>query len=215
MRKLLRVTSPICLTRYRHGLHNWAEVTHADKEQIRQHLRTLQGMRCAYCEADISKPGHAHIEHFRQRDRYPQGTFEWANLFHSCCREEACGKFKDHCPPYDHHNLLKPDEDDPDDYLLFVSDGTISPLTHLDDRARTRAVETLRVFNLDAQNGALRAMRREAIRPFRETVEDLMAISKDLSPDDLQAFLQDEIQSTSDLPFSTAIRHALSKSQAV
>jgi uncharacterized protein (TIGR02646 family) len=175
----------------------------------------MQDTRCAYCEADISVPRLSHIEHFRQRRSYPQGTFEWTNLFHSCCREEACGKFKDNCPPYDHRDLLKPDEDDPDSYLLFVSDGTISPLANLDVRARTRAVETLRLFNLDAQNGALRAIRREAIRPHLQTVQELMAIADDFSPDDFLAFLEGEIQNTAHLPFSTAIRHTLSKSQAV
>lgn len=215
MRKLIRGTAPNCLARYRHGINKWADVTHSDKEQIRQCLQTMQDTRCAYCEADVSTIGHSHIEHFRQRHGYTQGTFEWTNLFNSCCREEACGKSKDNCPPYDHKSLLKPDEDDPDGFLLFISDGTISPLVNLDDRARTRAVETLRIFNLDAQNGALRAMRREAIRPHQKTVEDLMAIAEELSPDDLQEFLQDEIQSIAHLPFSTAIRHTLSKSRAV
>jgi hypothetical protein len=42
-----------------------------------------------------------------------------------------------------------------------------------------------------------------------------MAIAEELSPDDLQEFLQDEIQSIAHLPFSTAIRHTLSKSRAV
>ncbi|MDX9673436.1 MULTISPECIES: retron Ec78 anti-phage system effector HNH endonuclease PtuB [unclassified Pseudomonas] len=215
MRKLIRTATPNCLAGYRHGLHRWVDVTHADRDQIRQCLQAMQDTRCAYCEADISVPGLSHIEHFRQRRSYPQGTFEWTNLFHSCCREEACGNFKDNCPPYDHRDLLKPDEDDPDGYLLFVSDGTISPLANLDVRARTRAVETLRLFNLDAQNGALRAIRREAIRPHLQTVQELMAIADDFSPDDFLAFLEGEIQNTAHLPFSTAIRHTLSKSQAV
>ncbi|PYB90057.1 TIGR02646 family protein [Pseudomonas koreensis] len=215
MRKLIRGTAPTCLANYQHGSDRWADMTHTDKEQIRQCLQSMQDTRCAYCEADISTPGNSHIEHFRQRHGYPQGTFEWTNLFHSCCREEACGKFKDNCPPYDHRNLLKPDEDDPDDFLLFVSDGTISPLANLNDQSRIRAVETLRIYNLDAQNGALRAMRREAIRPHLKTAQDLMDLAGDLSPDDVATFLQDEIQNTEHLPFSTAIRHTLSNSPTV
>ncbi|WP_445181433.1 retron system putative HNH endonuclease [Pseudomonas sp. McL0111] len=181
---------------------------------MRQCLQVMQDTRCAYCEANISKSGHAHIEHFRQRHRYPQGTFEWTNLFNSCCREDACGKFKDGCPPYDDSKLLKPDEDDPDGFLLFVSDGTISPLADLDYRARPRAVETLRIFNLDAQNGALRAMRRVAIFPHLNTLQGLMEISEEFSPEDVKEFLEGEIQNTAHLPFSTAIRHTL-KAQAI
>ncbi|MDF5828215.1 TIGR02646 family protein [Pseudomonas aeruginosa] len=42
-------------------------------------LDTMQGQRCAYCEALMSETNR-HIEHFRQRGRYPQGTFDWSNL---------------------------------------------------------------------------------------------------------------------------------------
>lgn len=212
MRKLVRGEGPHCLTRYRHGLHKWSlqSPTLEERDQLWESLQAMQDTRCAYCEADISKPGHAHIEHFRQRDRYPQGTFDWSNLFGSCCREDACGKFKDSCGPYDHSVLLKPDVDDPDDYFIFVNDGTIVPRADLDDRSRQRAIDTLRIFNLDARNGALREMRREAVRPHRDTAQTLMEMSEDYPETDFLKFLEEEIQTISSLPFSTAIRHSLS-----
>lgn len=212
MRKLVRGEGPRCLTRYRHGLNNWSlqSPTPQEREQVWECLRAMQDTRCAYCEADISKPGHSHIEHFRQRDRFPQGTFDWTNLFGSCCREDACGTFKDRCGAYEHGVLVKPDVDDPDDYFIFISDGTIVPRANLDDRSKHRAVETLRIFNLDAQNGALREMRREAVRPYLNTVQTLMEMAEEYSEDDIQAFLEEEIQQIASLPFSTAIRHTLS-----
>jgi uncharacterized protein (TIGR02646 family) len=50
-----------------------------------------------------------HIEHFRQRSRYHQGTFEWDNLFGSCNRPDNRGKHKDQCGNYDYQDLIKPD----------------------------------------------------------------------------------------------------------
>lgn len=213
MRKLVRGEGPHCLTRYRHGLHRWSldSPTLPERAQIWEHLRAMQDTRCAYCEADISKHTNAHIEHFRQRERYRQGTFDWRNLFGSCKREESCGNFKDRCRPYDHTVLIKPDEDNPDDYFIFVSDGTIAPRADLDAPLRQRAVETLRIFNLDAENGALREMRREAVRRYLDTAEALQQLFLE-SPDieGFQQFLEEEILETAQLPFATAIRHTLS-----
>lgn len=213
MHKLVRDEGPRCLTRYQHGVHRWSlnSPTREERGQIWNHLESVHDTRCAYCEADISNRGNAHLEHFRQRDRFPQGTFAWNNLFGSCNREDSCGKFKDSCGLYDHRVLIKPDDDNPDDFFVFVSDGTIAVRAGIDEASRHRATETLRIFNLNAQNGALRQMRREAVRPHRDTAQALMDLFiEDPEIEGLQAFLDEEIQKTAHLPFSTAIRHALS-----
>jgi uncharacterized protein (TIGR02646 family) len=213
MHKLVRGKGPRCLTRYQHGVNNWSlnSPTREERGQIWDHLESVHGIRCAYCEADISNRDNAHLEHFRQRDRFPQGTFVWSNLFGSCNREESCGKFKDRCGPYDHQVLIKPDNENPDDYFVFASDGTIAVRAGIDDASRHRAAETLRIFNLNAHNGALRQMRREAVRPYRDTAQTLMDMfTENPEIEGLQAFLDEEIQETAHLPFSTAIRHSLS-----
>lgn len=213
MRKLVRGEGPRCLTRYQHGVHKWSpeSPTREERGQIWEQLETVHDNRCAYCEADISSRDNAHLEHFRQRDRFPQGTFAWSNLFGSCNREASCGKFKDHYGAYDHAVLIKPDDDDPDDYFVFVSDGTIAVRAGIDDASRHRAEQTLRIFNLNAENGALRQMRREAVRPHLDTAQALLDMfTEDPEIEGLQAFLDEEIQKTAHLPFSTAIRHSLS-----
>ncbi|MFV0931183.1 hypothetical protein D3C76_658010 [compost metagenome] len=213
MHKLVRSGGPHCLTRYQHGLHQWSleSPTPEEREHIWECLRLMQDTRCAYCEADISKSGRRHLEHFRQRDRFPQGTFDWNNLFGSCNREDACGKFKDSCGAYDHAVLLKPDNDNPDDYFIFISDGTITPREDLNQHNLHRALETLRVFNLDAEHGALREMRREAVRGFLDTATALQEMYEE-NPDseELQQYLAEELLATAHLPFATAIRHTLS-----
>ena len=213
MRKLVRGEGPRCLSRYKHGVDKWSpdSPTREEREQIWNHLEAVHDIRCAYCEADISNRDNAHLEHFRQRARFPQGTFAWNNLFGSCNREASCGKFKDSCGAYDHAVLIKPDDDDPDAYFVFVSDGTIAVRADIDNVSRHKATETLRIFNLNAENGALRQIRREAVRPHLDTAQTLMEMfMDDPEIEGLQAFLDDEIQKTAHLPFATAIRHSLS-----
>ncbi|WP_213937167.1 retron Ec78 anti-phage system effector HNH endonuclease PtuB [Pseudomonas sp. dw_612] len=213
MRKLVRGEGPRCLGQYRHGLHQWSmeSPTREERAQIWAHLGGMQDTRCAYCEADISNRDAAHLEHFRQRNRYQPGTFEWSNLFGSCKREDSCGDFKDRCARYDPAVLIKPDEEEPDDFFVFVSDGTIAVRADIDDAARHRATQTLRIFNLNAENGALRQIRREAVRPHMDTAQALMEMFlDDPEIEGLQAFLDEEIQKTAHLPFATAIRHSLS-----
>ncbi|WP_224788154.1 retron Ec78 anti-phage system effector HNH endonuclease PtuB [Pseudomonas fluorescens] len=171
MRKLQRGSGPGCLSLYQHGRHNWGCVTSEHRAEIWRDLNTMQGGRCAYCEAPINESDR-HIEHFRQKGRDPRVTFEWENLFGSCNRHESCGKHKDRCA-YAPLVLIKPDCDDPDDYWVFVSDGTIRPRADLSTPQQSRAEESLRIFNLDARNGRLRHMRREAVRQYLDTAEIL------------------------------------------
>ncbi|MCY1433203.1 hypothetical protein D9M71_492250 [compost metagenome] len=107
--------------------------------------------------------------------------------------------------------LLKPDNDNPDDYFIFISDGTITPREDLNQHNLHRALETLRVFNLDAEHGALREMRREAVRGFLDTATALQEMYEE-NPDseELQQYLAEELLATAHLPFATAIRHTLS-----
>jgi uncharacterized protein (TIGR02646 family) len=208
MHKLQRGAAPACLANYRHGRDNWGQITPDEKATIWTELEAMQGQRCGYCEGDISD-GNRHIEHFRQKGRDAKVTFLWANLFGSCNREESCGKHKDSCGSYAPTDLIKPDVDDPDDFFVFVSDGTISPKRGLSDADARRAAETLRVFNLDAQNGALRQMRRSAVAGYLQTAEELQQLAALYPQHEWMPLLQSELALTAHLPFATTIKHAL------
>ena len=131
---ITRPIAPICLANYRHGRDNWSQVTPDHKTQVWQQLNKMQKQRCAYCERSIynrdtvQPTSNAHIEHFRQKaaNRYPQGMFEWGNLFGSCNNEDSCGKHKDKLNEYNHLDLIKMDQEETDDFFHFVSDGTIT-----------------------------------------------------------------------------------------
>jgi len=213
MHHLKRGPAPDCLANYQHGVHQWTNIipTCAEREQIRTALESMQGRRCAYCEGDLDVHGHGqHIEHFRQRGRYPQGTFDWENLFWSCVRENSCGKHKDKCEAYPPADLIKPDDEDPEHFFLFASNGTIAIRTAtLTAQEQHRAAKTLRIFNLDETHGPLRHMRQAHCAGYIQTGEELQTIALTWPPEDWLPFLADELAQTSHLPFSTAIKHTL------
>ena len=207
MHKLQRGAAPACLSTYRHGRDNWKAVTVEDKQEIWKKLCEMQQQRCAYCEGDM-RIEKRHIEHFHQKARDPKGTFLWTNLFGSCNRLENCGKFKDELPRYNLADLIKPDEEDPEHFFLFVSDGSVAVRAGLNAVDQRRAMETIRIFNL---NGALRERRRSAIASYVNQAREVweMVDSGDLTVAEGKAFLKDELAATANQPFSTAIKHIL------
>ena len=208
MHKLKRPSAPLCLGRFRHGRDRWKSTSHADRAEIWDSLDAMQQYRCAYCERRIRQDNRAidsHIEHFRQRERYPQGTFEWENLFGSCDSTDSCGKHKDD-QIYDHQHLIKMDDDDPDDFLRFLPDGQVVPTENLDANQSTRAKETIRVFNL---NGPLRQIRKVHVMGYLDDVEELADFAKEFDESEWRPLLEERLEYTAGHPFETAIRHAL------
>lgn len=212
MHKLHRAeVPPGCLSRFHHGLNQWREVLAADREAIWAKLDDMQQGRCAYCESSFPQQNGryaAHIEHFRQRDRFPEGTFDWLNLFGSCDRQDSCGKHKDRCGAYNPADLIKPDVDDPEIFFIFVVDGSIAIRQDLSEEQQHRAKETLRIFNLDAKYGALRQMRESMVSGYQQTAEELLTWAIEY-PDEYPELLQQELDDVANLPFVTAIRHIL------
>ncbi|WP_435988144.1 retron Ec78 anti-phage system effector HNH endonuclease PtuB [Sulfitobacter sp. SH22] len=208
MKKLTRGVAPACLSSFRHGRDNWNNVSAEQKADIWESLLAMQGNRCAYCECNIENCDR-HIEHFIQKGRFPSETFNWENLFGSCCISGTCGSLKDRVGAYVHAHVLKPDIDDPDAFLLFVLDGTIKPLEGLTAEQEVRAKTTLAVLGLHYQNGQLRNMRRQAVLGYIQTAEGIAAIA-DEDPENEYEWreeLDKELSKVADLPFSTAIRH--------
>lgn len=211
MRQLDRaaVQAPACLANYNHGAQTWDDVSPADKSGIRASLEVMQGRRCAYCEGGIDELGQ-HIEHFRRKRDYPALTFDWSNLFWSCDQTDSCGHFKDRgTGAYNPDDLVDPCGDDPDEYFLFRSDGTISVREGLPPNREHSAVETLRVFSLNPQWGRLRNMRQAAVAGYIRDADE--AASAGLTPDEIRAYFADCLEYVKEFPFYTAIRHVLTE----
>ena len=209
MHKLDRPSAPSCLARFRHGLNNWGDISPADKDEIWLQLNQMQQQRCAYCECSIAGERKAHIEHFRQRKPYTQGTFDWSNLFGSCHHADSCGKHKDGCGAYNYQELIKMDVEDPEYFFQFISDGTIAIRSGLSKAEKHRAEETLRMFNLDAKHGRLRQMRQSAVQGYVQTAEELMAMAEAFDESEWYILLEQELEAIKNQPFATTIKHVL------
>ncbi|OEC93555.1 retron Ec78 anti-phage system effector HNH endonuclease PtuB [Rhizobium sp. YK2] len=203
------VPAPPCLGTYNHGADTWDNVSSQDRAEIKIHLETLQGRRCAYCEGGVEDLGQ-HIEHFRRKSTYPALTFDWNNLFWSCDEKDSCGHFKDSgAGPYDVADLINPCSDDPDQFFTFRADGTISVRHGLSQPQQHKANETLRVFSLHPQWGRLRNMRKAAVVGYIKYIAD--AVADGFSDDDIHELIAEELQAARGLPFYTAIRHVLTE----
>lgn len=211
MRHLVRDQQPpACLGRHRHGAEQWSALTPDERMEIWTGLDAMQHGRCAYCEAALPAENR-HIEHFRQRHYYPQGTFDWHNLFGSCNRRDSCGKHKDRVGAYPHQNLIKPDVEDPEHFLLFIPIGSVHARANLSAVERLRAEETIRILHL---NGPLQAIRREVLRHYVETAEILAEVALQEGEEAARLLLQEELDAVEQLPHVTAIRHLLTNQKA-
>lgn len=206
--------APTCLRHYQHGRDKWSmqSPTGAERGDIWTKLDAMQDCRCAYCEAIISRDKR-HIEHFRQRGRYPQGTFDWNNLFGSCDRPGTCGDHKDKCGSYNHTALIKPDVEDPDEYLVFDPQGGIHPRAGLTPDKHYRALATIRILNLT--EGGLPRMRSAAAFGYLQQVEVWAEYASQFPEEQwrpiVEQELAQELANTAHLPFATAIRHTLTR----
>jgi uncharacterized protein (TIGR02646 family) len=215
MRRLNRqsVDVPSCLVNPPED-RTYGNLRREQKAEIRQKLLHMQGNRCAYCERRTGKDAHdGHVEHFRSQATHPHRELEWCNLFWSCTDQHSCGKHKDDCNlvggtgrkrAFTIDDILDPSIDDPDEYLLFVHDGTVRPRGDLSPNEARRAEETLRVFNLD-QSSFLQDSRADAVRPYITSVDALLSLGVEI----VRKYVQSQLPIIDEQPFSTAIKHYL------
>jgi uncharacterized protein (TIGR02646 family) len=185
-----------------------------EKDEVRTALLTIQGQRCAYCERRTGVANDdGHIEHFRQRAGHGHLETDWENLFWSCNDEKTCGKHKDKCDLptspgpqriFNHADIIKPCADDPEHFLMFVSDGTINARAGLSQPELHRYNETIRVFQL-ADSAFLRKSRRDAVQPYFGALDTLRAAGQEL----FRQYIEGELGRLDSTPFATAIRHFL------
>jgi uncharacterized protein (TIGR02646 family) len=98
--------------------------------------------KCAFCEAPLW--GGREIEHFRAKTSHPLAAFVWRNLF-LICRD--CNQAK---LAGDHAGCLKPDREDPTDYLWVNPVSLkVEPRPGISEGARQRAQRTVERYGLD------------------------------------------------------------------
>lgn len=213
MHHLDRTTVPIpaCLAT-QNNARRYGELCAAEKEEIRVRLLELQKHRCAYCERRTAADrDDGHIEHFRNQAEHKDLSLTWSNLYWSCQDEKTCGKHKDKCikqsgrlATFEHAELVDPGADDPNQFFLFVVDGTVRPREALGPENLRRAEETLRVFRL-ADSAYLQRARQDAVKPYLGAIESLMEAGRET----ISRYVQSQMAYVEDSPFSTPIRQYL------
>lgn len=214
MRKLTRGHAPACLARLQLSGVDWKKVSREDKNEIWSELNNMQEKFCAYCECRLSE--RKHIEHFKKQQRDRQLRFDWSNLFGSCGDTSKpggwnnCGIYKDNrkaVGEYDIVELIKPDQDDPENFLFFLSTGKVSPRSNLNVQEQEKASETIRVLNLNTES--LRNRRRRAIEAILPAVYELykIEINENFTIKEWQQFQQDELDEVRKQEFQTALKH--------
>lgn len=212
MHKLDRdsVVRPACLDVYTPP-QTWDAVSTQDKEAIRIPLKAMQGDRCAYCEAALYDDRH--IEHFRRKnpEHYPELAFIWDNLFLSCNSQDHCGHYKDRssAPPYNADDLVKPDIENPDEFLHFGSDGVVSPNSQETTEKQRRGGETIRVFGLN--DSRLCHERRRIAARYLNYENGIIDALLTMDSESRESFIRDEILATRDWPHCTVVRHLFRK----
>lgn len=216
-----RVPVPACLDAPP-AERRYASLSGTEKEEIRAALFKMQGgSLCAYCERRTipdpraRSPWDGHIEHFRKQADHGHMDLLWKNLFWSCLDEATCGKRKDKCDKHDgpfkkfaENDLIDPACEDPEAFLLFLSDGSLQPRDGLSPADKHRAEETIRIFGL-SNSPFLRKLREDAVRPYLGILDALRIAGPVL----FLAYTQGELQRLDTVPFATPIKQFLESVQ--
>jgi uncharacterized protein (TIGR02646 family) len=192
MRKLNRslATTPTCLSNYSYITDKWEQLV--DKTDIWVEIDKFQNKLCVYCEG-IAEKGKTsgHIEHFFHKadPKYACLTFVWDNLFGCCSSNKHCGHYKDQKltgnikRAYDPNALIKPDVEDPEDFLQFLESGNVKEREGLTEAMKNRALETISALNLDCSELIL--SREQQIARFKTRLLTLTSV------EDISLILQD------------------------
>lgn len=219
MRKINRSIAnyPECLSRLSHPANNWDDMNlHQRKKKVWNEIDKIQSHLCAYCELPAYKgKTTGHIEHFFDKGNplYKQLTFDWNNLF-GCCQSNAhCGHYKDQLLPggqqrqYNSSLLLKPDIDDPEEYLQFLPSGVIQEKKGLDPHKLCRATETINALNLKCST--LKNSRESQITIYKNRLLPLTELMEDMTDEDYEEYLAIKSEAMT-VPHRTAIKQAIS-----
>jgi hypothetical protein len=83
---------------------------HPDNKEA---LKTNSHDKCMYCESKISHIDHAHIEHIKPKDQFPELEFDWNNLGYACpkCNNQKHNKYHEDTP------FINPYDEDPQNHI--------------------------------------------------------------------------------------------------
>ena len=134
-------------------------------------------------------------------------------MFGCCISLAHCGHYKDQIlhdgtkQEYNATLLLKPDRDDPEEYLQFLRNGEVKVRDGLSRDKKERSEETIKALNLNSPS--LIISRKDQITLYINRLLPFTDMSEDFTDEDINEYLaiQDEAKC---VPHRTAIKQALS-----
>jgi len=170
--------------------HPWDKfVENAEGSEIKKtlttHLFNEQKGLCIYCEQSLNPnnkilSNYAHLEHIKpkERNKFPQHTFDYHNLTVSCngfdCskysnKKQFCGHKKS--SQFKEKTFLDPTKlKDIDKYFDFTIEGNIKPAKNLELDEQQKAEDMIKL--LDLRNSVLVEMRANSYSSFIEFNDD-------------------------------------------
>ncbi|WP_073524160.1 retron system putative HNH endonuclease [Pseudomonas fluorescens] len=137
MRKITKGNEPAELTKWirDNPKGRYSDLTHEERNSIRQGCIEEQHGLCAYCCHAITQET-AHNEHVAARETHPHRTLDYSNIVASCNRSKQCGK------AHTHQALpLTSLMDECETELKFYLSGRVEGLS-------PRAITSIQVLNL-------------------------------------------------------------------
>lgn len=152
---------------------------------------------CAYCEKKLKLNRSAHIEHFKNKSKFPELCYYYNNL-HYCCASCNINKGDTYS-----EDLIDPSKDEPRDHICYKGWGAIG----LDERG----TNMINVVNLNADERLVN-LRGKCLK-YKERFEVLLKIleksnglSEDVRNDILNSLDEIEKDMQHGMPYCTMVR---------
>ena len=124
---------------------NWDDFSGSDiYQELKKILIEQQKKICCYCEIALQQSTDAHVEHLKDKGRYPQETFNFYNLLASCQHNDSCGHKKGKAYFDD---MVSPLDADCQSYFTYTGNGKIIP----SDENDTFAQQTIELLGLNCK----------------------------------------------------------------
>jgi len=149
---------------------NWSNFSGTNEHhKLRDDLISEQNQMCCYCEIMIENNGQSsHIEHLKDRNNFPQETFNYNNLLASCQFTDSCG----HKKGTDYFNgFVSPLDSNCKNRFTYTRDGRIIPV----DENDTDATKTIEVLGLNCKR--LKDRRKGIIKTLEEANKEYIGMS--------------------------------------
>ncbi len=85
-------------------------------DEVKKPLLKISYFKCAYCECKVDvESNYLEVEHFKDKNRYPNKVLEWNNLLPSCKRCNGSKGTHD----VNHEMIINPCDEDPRDHFFI------------------------------------------------------------------------------------------------